>query len=148
MKPFYSYLLPKTILHLPVSKIYPLLILICAFVLIIPEHQAKAQTLPSGFSQILVTKELSGPTLMSIAPDGRIFVSEQGGDLRVIKNGVLLSQPFISFKGGLSGHVDLFGVAFDPNFTTNHYIYIFFTVPDGSHNRISRFTANGDVALP
>ncbi len=48
----------------------------------------RAATLPSGFSETFVSG-FSSPTAMAIAPDGRLFVCEQGGDLRVIKNGVL-----------------------------------------------------------
>ena len=44
--------------------------------------------LPSGFAETIVASGLASPTAMEIAPDGRIFVAEQGGRLRVIKNGV------------------------------------------------------------
>ncbi|HLL44939.1 MAG TPA: hypothetical protein VK369_17435, partial [Segetibacter sp.] len=57
--------------------------------------KVNAQTLPEGFSQVLVANGISSPTLMSFAPDGRLFVAQQSGALRVIKNGVLLSKPFI-----------------------------------------------------
>src|SRR4029079_17660822 len=41
----------------------------------------------------------------------------------------------------------LLGIAIDPNFSSNHFIYVYYTVPGSTaHNRISRFTANGDVA--
>ena len=55
---------------------------------------ASAATVPAGFSDALVAGNLSAPTAMAFAPDGRLFVCEQGGKLRVIKNGVLLSTPF------------------------------------------------------
>jgi hypothetical protein len=46
------------------------------------------------------------------------------------------------------GERGLLGVAFDPNFTLNHYIYLYHTVPGTpAHNRVVRFIANGDVAL-
>jgi glucose/arabinose dehydrogenase len=84
---------------------------------------------------------------MAIAPDGRIFVCEQGGSLRVIKNGVLLATPFLALTVDSSGERGLLGVAFDPDFQTNHYVYVYYTARTSSrHNRVSRFTANGDVA--
>jgi len=47
-----------------------------------------------------------------------------------------------------SGERGLLGVAFDPNFATNQFVYIYYTVPTAPiHNRISRFTANGDTAV-
>ena len=107
-----------------------------------------AATLPSGFSESLVASGLANPTAMQFAPDGRLFVCEQGGRLRVIKDGVLLATPFVTLSVNSSGERGLLGVAFDPEFATNHYVYVYYTVPSPVHNRISRFTANGDVAVP
>ena len=85
---------------------------------------------------------------MAFAPDGRIFVCLQGGQLRVVKEGVLLTQPFLTVGVDASGERGLLGVAFDPNFASNHYVYVYYTTTSPStHNRISRFTANGDVAV-
>ncbi|PYK60877.1 MAG: hypothetical protein DME43_04005 [Verrucomicrobia bacterium] len=86
---------------------------------------------------------------MAFAPDGRLFVCQQGGQLRVIKNGVLLGTPFVSLTVDSSGERGLLGIAFDPNFATNHYLYVYYTVATSPiHNRVSRFTAVGDTAAP
>ncbi len=86
---------------------------------------------------------------MAFAPDGRLFVCQQGGQLRVIKNGSLLSTPFVSLTVDSSGERGLLGIAFDPNFATNHYLYVYYTVATSPvHNRVSRFTAAGDTAAP
>ena len=108
-----------------------------------------AATLPSGFVETTVASGIASPTAMAIAPDGRIFVCSQSGALRVIKNGVLLATPFVTLSVDSVGERGLLGVAFDPHFTLNHYIYLYYTVPGiPSHNRVARFTANGDVVLP
>src|SRR6185503_3991331 len=52
------------------------------------------------FTESAIANNLADPTAMEIAPDGRIFVTEQGGRLRVIENGVLRSQPFLNQNGG------------------------------------------------
>jgi glucose/arabinose dehydrogenase len=111
---------------------------------------ATAATLPSGFVETQVGGNLSGPpTAMAFAPDGRLFVCQQGGQLRVIKNGSLLSTPFASLTVDSSGERGLLGIAFDPNFATNHYLYVYYTVATSPiHNRVSRFTAAGDSATP
>jgi glucose/arabinose dehydrogenase len=84
---------------------------------------------------------------MEFAPDGRLFVCRQGGQLRVIKNGMLLPTPFVTLSVDPSGERGLLGVAFDPNFASNHFVYVYYTVSTAPiHNRVSRFTANGDVA--
>ena len=80
---------------------------------------------------------------MAIAPDGRIFVAQQGGALRVVKNGALLSQPFLTVSVNSSGERGLLGVAFDPNFATNSFVYVYYTTASSPiHNRVSRFTAS------
>ena len=109
---------------------------------------AYAATLPSGFTERLVASGMSSPTSMQFAPDGRLFVCEQQGRLRVIKDGVLLPTPFLTLTVSSSGERGLLGVAFDPDFNTNRYVYVYYTATTPAvHNRISRFTANGDVAL-
>ena len=53
-------------------------------------------TVPAGFTDTLVANRSLDPTAMAFAPDGRIFVCQQGGALRVIKNGALLPTPFLT----------------------------------------------------
>jgi glucose/arabinose dehydrogenase len=85
---------------------------------------------------------------MEFAPDGRLFVCLQGGQLRIIKNGGLLTTPFVSLTVDSVGERGLLGIAFDPNFASNQFVYLYHTVPGTpAHNRVSRFTANGDVAV-
>ena len=108
---------------------------------------AEGATLPAGFTESLVASGLNNPTAMQFAPDGRLFVCEQGGRLRVIKNGSLLSTPFLTVTVSSSGERGLLGVAFDPDFAVNQFVYVYYTATTPTiHNRVSRFTANGDVA--
>lgn len=105
-------------------------------------------TVPARFKQRVITSALEAPTAMAVAPDGRLFVAEQGGRLRVItRAGQLRAKPFVSLKVDPTGERGLLGVAFHPRFTKNHYVYVYWTVPGTpAHNRITRFTANGNVA--
>src|SRR5947208_4320319 len=111
--------------------------------------RATAASLPSGFIETQVGSDLSGsPTAMAFAPDGRLFVCLQGGQVRVIKSGALLATPFVSIPVTFAGERGLLGVTFDPNFSSNHFVYFYYTTSMSPvHNRISRFTANGDVAV-
>ena len=105
-----------------------------------------AATLPSGFSETLVVNGLSNPTAMAFAPDGRLFICLQGGQLRIVKNGSLLAAPFLTVTVNSSGERGLLGVAFDPNFAANQYVYVYYTATTPTiHNRVSRFTASGDI---
>jgi len=113
------------------------------------EDRVTPATVPMGFTISQVANGLVNPTLMEFAPDGRLFVSQQGGDLRVIKNGALLPTPFVHLNVDSSGERGLLGIAFDPNFASDQYVYLYYTVPGSpAHNRVSRFTASGDTAVP
>jgi glucose/arabinose dehydrogenase len=106
------------------------------------------RALPQGFA-LDASWAPAGVTLatsFAATPDGRILVAEQAGALRVIKNGVLLPAPFVQLAVDLNGERGLIGVTVHPNFAANGYVYVHYTTPDGTHNRISRFVANGDVA--
>lgn len=108
-----------------------------------------AQTVPPGFTATRLATDIASPTAMAFAPDGRLFVCEQGGRLRVIKNGVLLPNAFVTLSVDPTQERGLLGIAFDPHFATNHYVYVYYTTTETPRrNRVSRFTANGDVAVP
>ena len=110
---------------------------------------AGAASLPAGFGETLVVSGLNRPTAMALAPDGRVFVAEQDGTLRVIKDGVLLAAPFLTVTVNSFSERGLGGVTFDPNFATNGFVYIYYTATSPViHNRLSRFVADGDVAAP
>ncbi len=103
---------------------------------------------PSGFTrnETWITG-LSSATAFAQAADGRIFVAQQGGAIRVIKNGALLATPFATVAVDSSGERGLIGIALHPDFAINGFLYIYSTrTAAGAHNRISRFTAVGDVA--
>src|SRR5215470_16891395 len=102
---------------------------------------ANGATVPTGFTDTLVANGLNNPTSMAFAPDGRLFVCEQGGRLRVIKNGALLPAPFVSISVDSNGERGLLGVAFDPDFASNQFVYVYYTTSTSpAHNRVSRFT--------
>lgn len=106
-------------------------------------------TLPAGFIETLVAFGFTSPTAMEFAPDGRLFVCEQAGHLRVVKNQTLLAADFLTLTVDFSGERGLLGIAFDPGFAGNQFVYVYYTVPTSPiHNRVSRFTADGDVAVP
>jgi putative heme-binding domain-containing protein len=105
--------------------------------------------LPGGFVRSQVASGLTGATAMEIAPDGRIFICEQTGTLRVVKNAKLLPAPFLRVEVDSQWERGLIGVALDPDFPRNGFLYVCYVsaTPHVQH-RISRFTARGDVAVP
>ena len=102
---------------------------------------------PPGFSATLVADRLD-PTALDIAPDGRIFITEKNGVIRIVENGILLEQPFLQIEVDNFNERGLNGIVLDPDFDFNNYIYVYYTVPEENRNRVSRFTANGNLAIP
>jgi glucose/arabinose dehydrogenase len=90
---------------------------------------------------------------MAVTPDGRLFVAEKPYGVRIMKNGALLPTPFVSLSVERDGERGVEGITFDPNFSSNGFLYVYYTHKDatGSFDRLSRFTAsttNPDVADP
>ncbi|MFL6282108.1 MAG: PQQ-dependent sugar dehydrogenase [Pyrinomonadaceae bacterium] len=110
---------------------------------------SRAASLPEGFTERSVAEGLTGATAMAFAPDGRLFVCQQDGRLRVIKEGELLPEPFATFDVDSTGERGLLGVAFDPDFARNGFVYVYYTVlTTPRHNQVSRLKADGDTAEP
>ncbi len=109
-----------------------------------------AQTFPTNFAGVQLATGLD-PVGMDVVPDGRVFLTEKIGKIRILKNGALLSTPLITIPT-----VDNFSerglmkVVVDENFATNGYIYVFYTHKANNivNNRVSRFTVSGDLASP
>jgi MYXO-CTERM domain-containing protein len=91
-------------------------------------------------------------TTLAWAPDGsnRLFVAEKGGAVRIVRLGAdgaaeLLPQPFLTHRPIYTGsECGLIGLAFDPGFATNGWVYVFVTV-SSSEQQIVRYTAQGDT---
>jgi glucose/arabinose dehydrogenase len=121
--------------------------------LVLPIGPAQgAPNLPQGFTDSQVVSGLTNPTDMEFAPDGRLFVTEDAGRVRIAKpDGTLATFLNISTKVDSKGERGLLALTFDPGFSTNHYVYIHYTKKATSttppHNRVVRVTASGDRAV-
>jgi glucose/arabinose dehydrogenase len=82
---------------------------------------------PAPITPVPLVSGLSSPVEIVTAYDdpGRLYVAEQGGVVRVIRNGVLLSTPFldISAKVKSGGEQGLLGIAFHPLIRTDMFVY-------------------------
>ena len=102
--------------------------------------------LPSGFSDTLVTN-IGTPTALAFAPDGRMLITTQLGQLRVYSNGALLATPALDLSNRICTNQlrGLLGVAVDPAFVQNHYIYLFYTFNRSGSCPTGDFTSNSPV---
>ena len=99
----------------------------------------------------------NGPVAMAFDPQGRLFFTEKGqandiGAVRVYADGSLQASPVITFSvDGTCSERGLLGIAIDPNFESNHYIYVYYTAYPQSGtcgatvNRVARFVENNGV---
>ncbi len=82
--------------------------------------------LPPGFVRETVVSGLKLPTGFALSPDGRIFITEKNGTVRVVQNGQLLSTPFLDLSGKVNtvGDRGLLHVAVHPRFPATPYVYL------------------------
>jgi len=112
-----------------------------------------AATLPANFAETKLGTANNG-TAMDFSPDGKLYVLEQTGTMKVFSgSGTTWTQvaPSGNFFTGSpltvnsSGERGLLGIAFDPNYASNRYVYCYYTATTPAvHNKISRFTASAD----
>jgi glucose/arabinose dehydrogenase/PKD repeat protein len=111
---------------------------------------AQAITIPVGFDDQAVTI-LPRPTAMDWTPDGRMVITTHAGMVRIFKNGTLNSTAALDWRSNTCKDEEwgMLGVAVDPDFVVNNYVYIYYTAkkfgvctknaPDSPVNRVSRF---------
>lgn len=95
-----------------------------------------------------VVSGLNVPWSLVFAPDGRWFVSERPGLIRVIENGTLSPTPLADLRGSVSatGEGGLLGLALHPNFASNGWLYAYYSYSGGGVlNRVVRLTVQGNT---
>lgn len=111
------------------------------------EINAQNAVFPPGFAAVQVATGLD-PVAFTLAPDGRIFIAEKTGRVLIVENGVLRSEPFLEVDVDSYTERGMCGIALDPDFGSNHFVYVYYTVKNEGHNRVSRFTADGNFVTP
>jgi len=80
-----------------------------------------------GIQVEIVAQNLEAPWAIAPSPDGRIFLTERPGRIRVVQDGVLLQEPWARIEVAAVGEAGLLGLALDPDFSQNRYVYIYYT---------------------
>ena len=122
--------------------------------------QAQITLTDTGFVNEKVIGGFTAPMGFAYAPDGRIFVWEKDGKVKIVKNGQILATPFLDISAKVNHAVDrgLVGLTLDPTFSSNGYVYLAYVYensgdPASSSPRTQRVTrvqadpANPDHAL-
>src|SRR5712691_13119971 len=124
--------------------------IICVLILLnVPHFLPQVQAPASPVTPVLTG--LNFPVSLKFAPDGRIFFTEKDtGSIRIIlQNGTLLATPFATVSPIFTdGEAGLLGIALDPSFPSNGYVYVYYTDRDPqnyTHGQIRRYTATGNT---
>ncbi len=98
----------------------------------------------------VVAENLYVPWALALSPDGDIYFTERNGHVRKIQNGRLLEQPLITLPSPFlsQGEGGLMGIAMDPDFIQNHYLYIMYTYTENNQifNRVARLVEHNNIA--
>ncbi len=122
---------------------------------------ASAATLPAGFESEEIVTGLTGATGIAYAPDGRAFVIEKAGKLKVVQPGATTATQILDISNHVNDYGDrgLLGVAVDKDFASNGYVFLLYTydvsplTPDSVSPMVSRLVrvqiaANSTVVDP
>lgn len=122
------------------------LIVLVLFAIFLSFSVTQAQTFPNAsFRTITLSSTLTQATAFAFGPDGRVFVAQQTGELLLFQYGLFVRQ-LIDFTVDSAGERGLIGVAVDPNYTVNQYIYVHYTMNTTPRRaRITRLTMNGNA---
>jgi glucose/arabinose dehydrogenase len=110
--------------------------------------RARAAIVDANFAESPFASVGTNLTSMAWAPDGsnRLFVTIKTGHIRIVENGALIPTSFDLvaplFRASECG---LLGLAFDPDFTNNGYLYVFVTVSN-TEQQVIRYKAVGNTA--
>jgi len=121
-------------------KLYHLLLLGLIVAACRPSHSQPVGT-PQNLSIETVAARLDTLWAIDFAPDGRIFVTERPGRIRIIERGQLRAEPWMVLEVASTGESGLMGLALDPDFAQNHFVYVAYTYrsPNGKlQNRLVR----------
>jgi glucose/arabinose dehydrogenase len=98
--------------------------------------------LPPGYRVEAVDTSLDLPAQLAATPDGRLLIAQQLGSVRVVQDGRILDDPFITIdvytpEDQIAEH-GLVGIAVDPDFEENHYVYLYYTADNPRRIAIAR----------
>jgi glucose/arabinose dehydrogenase len=107
-------------------------------------HAATLPGVPAGFAKTQLAQGLKNPSVFAFAPNGDIYIGEKGGAILIYRNGVVLPTPLVTLPTDGAGEKGLLGMALDPNFATNGYLYVSYTTTD-EHAELARLTVQNDT---
>jgi glucose/arabinose dehydrogenase len=125
-------------------RIFLVLVILSALLCVPASAAAAPLELPDRFSSVPLAEGLNGPTAITYAPDGRLFIAEKSGRLRVVSaDGALRATPVLDISDHVANEGDqgLLGLALDTSFATNGLVYLLYTFDADPANPLASKTA-------
>jgi aldose sugar dehydrogenase len=111
-----------------------------------PPSEAFTASDGTRYAVEVVLTSLEVPWSLAFAPDGRLFVTERPGRVRIAQNGTLLPQPALTVSDvAATGESGVMGIAIHPNFNTNRFVYVLYTARAGSGGMVNRVVRYREV---
>ena len=133
------------------TRILAIIAAIAASILIITSPSGsivipKPNTSSTGTDAVqIIATHLQKPWALTFG-DGKIFFTEKVGKLRVVDNGMLVNESVADFRVADISDAGLLGITTHPDFTKNHFIYVYYTYKEGDKlwNKVLRITESSD----
>ncbi len=119
-----------------------------------PLNYANARPEENRFAKVILEEKLDEPMELSVLNDGRILLIERKGAVKLYNTKtkqmktiatIPVSTKYKNKEGKESmGEDGLMGLSKDPNFAQNHWIYLFYSIPEESKNILTRYELKGD----
>jgi glucose/arabinose dehydrogenase/PKD repeat protein len=101
-------------------------------------------TQDARYETVPLDENTANPMMLDVAPDGTVFYVERDGRVQLISPETDLTTTAMTLEVTLANEDGLTGIVLDPDFATNHWVYLYWSPADvgadGPHNRVSRFT--------
>jgi glucose/arabinose dehydrogenase len=122
------------------ARTFRLLVMLFGLIVCARIYPSLAQNQPAPSTETLV-HGLDTPWTIDFAADRRIFVTERPGRIRIIEQGRLQAEAWAQLEVATVGEAGLMGLALDPQFAQNHFVYVAYSyrTADGKlQNRLAR----------
>jgi len=107
-------------------------------------ESVNAQT---DFDLELLATGLNLPVDIEASPDNKLFILEKGGSIKIVEDGQVLSQNFLSISVNTDSEQGLLGMAFDPDYSNNGHFFIYYSQANAQRSIVSRFTVSADPLI-
>jgi glucose/arabinose dehydrogenase/PKD repeat protein len=99
----------------------------------------------ASFEKVTLDDNTANPMELAVAPDGRVFYVELGGAVKIYDPETGAVKVAAGIPVHRSNENGLLGIALDPDFETNQWLYLFYSAPSPEVQHVSRFTLDGDT---